>query len=392
MSEAHPDVAKLTGPDRRPLGIAALPLVLGLVLVAAMALLWPRGELEADLSAFGVTDEVYRAEVSEVRDRPCSFQPEEQCVLVTFTLLEGPTPGTVDVKEYGVVPGTPVFEAGQRVLMGYNADAEATQQYQFADFERRWVMWLVAAMFAAAVIGLGRLRGLAALGGLAASVAVLLWFIVPAILEGSSPVLVAAVGAGVIAYLALYLAHGFTRLTHVAVVGTFSALLLTVVLSALAVSLAGFTGFTGEDSFIISFVGDIDVQGLVLAGIVLGALGALDDITVTQASAVWEVRRANPALSRRELYAAGLRVGRDHIASTVNTLLLAYAGASMPLLLRFALSNQPVGIVLNSEIIATEVVRTMVGSIGLVSAVPITTWLASIIAHRTDPAHLGHVH
>jgi uncharacterized membrane protein len=115
-------------------------------------------------------------------------------------------------------------------------------------------------------------------------------------------------------------------------------------------------------------------------------------VTVTQASAVWEVRRANPGLSRAELYASGLRVGRDHIASTVNTLLLAYAGASMPLVLRFALSNQPVGIVLNSEVVAVEVVRTLVGSIGLVSAVPITTWLAAIVASRTAPAELGHAH
>jgi len=130
----------------------------------------------------------------------------------------------------------------------------------------------------------------------------------------------------------------------------------------------------------------------VLAGIVLGAVGALDDVTVTQASAVWEVRRANPALDQADLYSAGLRVGRDHIASTVNTLLLAYAGASMPLLLRFALSNQPAGIVLNSEVIAMEVVRTLVGSIGLVSAVPITTWLAAAIAHRTPIEDLGREH
>jgi uncharacterized membrane protein len=392
MSEDHPDVARLTGPDRRSPGIATVPVVIGFLLAVGLALLWPTGDFQGDLSAFGVTDEVYRAEVTEVVNRTCSYQADLECVVVTFTLLDGPSPGTIDTKEFGIVPGTPTFEEGQRVLMGYNAEAEATQQYQFADFERRWLLWTIGAIFAAAVVGLGRLRGFAALGGLAASIGVLMWFIVPAILEGSSPVLVATVGAGTIGYLALYLAHGFNRLTHVAVFGTFSALLLTVLLSSLSVSLAGFTGFTGEDSFIISFVGDIDVRGLVLAGIVLGAVGALDDVTVTQASAVWEVRRANPSLTRAQLFASGLRVGRDHIASTVNTLLLAYAGASMPLLLRFALSNQPVGIVLNSEIVATEVVRTLVGSIGLVSAVPITTWLAALIAHRTDPEKLGHVH
>jgi uncharacterized membrane protein len=311
---------------------------------------------------------------------------------VTFTLLDGPAPGSIDSKEYGLALGTPQFEVGQRVLLGYNPDAEATQQYQFADFERRWVLWLVGGLFAAAVVGLGRLRGMAAIGGLAASLAILVVFIVPAVIEGESPVLVAAVGAGAIGYLALYVAHGFTRLTHVAVIGTFSALTVTVVLSALSVEMAGFTGFSNEDSFIISYAGNIDVRGLVLAGIVLGAVGALDDVTVTQASAVWEVRRANSSLGMRELYAAGLRVGRDHIASTVNTLLLAYAGASMPLLLRFALSNQPAGVVLNSEVVAVEVIRTLVGSIGLVSAVPLTTWLAALVAHRTPIEELGHAH
>jgi len=369
-----------------------IPVVLGVLLVMGLAVLWPRGTAFSDLSSLGFTDEVYRATVSEVEERGCSFAPDEPCVFVTFTLLEGPTPGTIDSKKFGIVPGTPQFEVGQRVLLGFNPDAPATQQYQFADYERRWVLWTIGGLFALAVVGLGRLRGLAALAGLAVSLGILMWFVVPAILEGRNPVAVAAVGAGAIGYLALYLAHGFTRLTHVAVVGTFVALAITVVLSGLSVELAGFTGFTGEDSFIISFVGNIDVRGLVLAGIVLGAVGALDDVTVTQASAVWEVRRANPALGVAELFAAGLRVGKDHIASTVNTLLLAYAGASMPLLLRFALSNQPTGIVFNSEILATEVVRTLVGSIGLVSAVPITTWLAARVAHATSIEELGHAH
>ncbi|MDH4307448.1 MAG: YibE/F family protein [Acidimicrobiia bacterium] len=391
MSE-HPDIRKLTGPDRRLAGLAMIPVVLGVLLVMGLAVLWPRGTAFSDLSSLGFTDEVYRATVSEVEEHGCSFAPDEPCVFVTFTLLEGPTPGTIDSKEFGIVPGTPQFEVGQRVLLGFNPDAPATQQYQFADYERRWVLWTIGGLFALAVVGLGRLRGLAALAGLAVSLGILMWFVVPAILEGRNPVAVAAVGAGAIGYLALYLAHGFTRLTHVAVVGTFVALAITVVLSGLSVELAGFTGFTGEDSFIISFVGNIDVRGLVLAGIVLGAVGALDDVTVTQASAVWEVRRANPALGVAELFAAGLRVGKDHIASTVNTLLLAYAGASMPLLLRFALSNQPTGIVFNSEILATEVVRTLVGSIGLVSAVPITTWLAARVAHATSIEELGHAH
>jgi uncharacterized membrane protein len=233
---------------------------------------------------------------------------------------------------------------------------------------------------------------LAALAGLAASVVVLLQFVIPAILDGRSPVLVAVVGSSIIAFVALYVAHGFTRMTTVALLGTLAALGLTSVLSSIVVAAARFSGFATEESFILAFSGTIDISGLVLAGIVLGAVGAIDDVTVTQASAVFEVSRVRPDLPRRELIASGLRVGRDHVASTVNTLLLAYAGAAMPLLLFFVLANQSLGTVLNSELVAIEAIRTLVGSIGLVSAVPLTTWLAAVMAAGTasdTPSH-GH--
>ncbi len=299
---------------------------------------------------------------------------------MVFTLVEGPSPGTLVPQEFEILATTPAFTPDETVLLNYLPDAPPTLQYQFADRDRRMLLAVVAIAFAVAVVWLGRLRGLAALAGLAASVAVLIWFIVPAILEGSNPVLVASVGASAIAFLALYLAHGFTKLTHVALIGTFSALALTVALSALTVALASFSGFAGEESFYLTLVGDLDVRGLLLAGIVLGTLGALDDVTVTQASAVWELKAANPAMPVDALFSSGLKVGRDHIASTVNTLLLAYAGASMPLLLLFALSGQPLGVVANSEVVATEIVRTLVGSMGLVAAVPVTTWLAARFA------------
>ncbi len=388
----HSDLDRLTGPDRRRLGLAAVPVAIGLVLTVGLAILWPREGIEVDLAALGVTDQVHQAEVIDVSEGPCSYNADSMCTVATFRLLEGPTPGSRDAKEFEQLPSTPSFEVGETVLLSYQPDAEPLFQYQYSDRERRPLLWGVASLFALAVVGLGRMRGLAALGGLAASLAVLVGFIVPAILEGQSPVLVATVGAGVIGFLALYIAHGWSPLTHVAVIGTIVALLATVALSAVTVALANFSGFASEESFYLTFVDDFDVTGLLLAGIVLGALGALDDVTVTQASAVWEVRRANPSLSRFELYRAGIRVGRDHIASTVNTLLLAYAGASMPLLLLFALSGQDLGIVANSEVVATEIVRTLVGSIGLVAAVPITTWLAARVAHGISPERLGHAH
>jgi len=239
------------------------------------------------------------------------------------------------------------------------------------------LIWGVALLFAVAVVALGRMRGVAALFGLAISLLILLAFIVPAIIAGQDAVLVALVGGSAIVLVALYLAHGYTPLTHVAAVGAFAALALTTALSWGVVELAQFTGLASEESFYLLLIPGFDLSGLLLAGIVLGAIGALDDVTVTQASAVWEVRQANAALSRGALFDSGLRVGRDHIASTVNTLLLAYAGAAMPLIILFSLSQQPLGAVVSSEVVAVEIVRTLVGSIGLVAAVPITTWLAA---------------
>jgi uncharacterized membrane protein len=285
-----------------------------------------------------------------------------------------------------------VLGTGDRVVLNYLPESDPAFQYQYADRERRGLLIGLAVVFALAVVALGRLRGLAALVGLGLSVMILITFIVPAILEGTDPVLVAAVGAVAIAIASLYLAHGFNDLTHVALLGATGALTITVVLSALMTNLARFSGLAGEESLYLTLFGGIDVAGLLLAGIVLGALGALDDVTVTQASTVWELRRANPSLGAAELSKAGLRVGRDHIASTVNTLLLAYAGASVPLLLLFGLSQQSLGTIANSEVVAVEIVRTLVGSIGLVAAVPITTWLAARTVIRTAPEELtgGH--
>jgi uncharacterized membrane protein len=388
----HPDVERLLGPDRRALGLGWVPAILGLVVLVGLVALWPRADLDVDSELLGLASQVYRAEVTDVIEAGCSYAPDSPCTLVVFELLEGPTPGGVATQEFEELPSTPTFASGDRVVMNYLPESEPAFQYQFADRERRGLLIGLTVVFALAVVGLGRLRGLAALVGLGLSVMILIAFIVPATLAGTDPVLVAAVGALAIAMASLYLAHGFTDLTHVALLGATGALVITVILSSVMTNLARFSGLAGEESLYLTLFGGIDVAGLLLAGIVLGALGALDDVTVTQASTVWELRRANPALGVGELTAAGLRVGRDHIASTVNTLLLAYAGASIPLLLLFGLSQQSLGTIANSEVVAVEIVRTLVGSIGLVAAVPITTWLAARTVIRSSPQELtgGH--
>lgn len=385
MPEERSDLEVLLGPDRRelprPRGLAAVVAVVAVGILIGLVFLWPRGESSLDLTTFGFADDVVEAEVLSNTEGPCSYAPDESCHQVQFGIEE---PEVLVVgQEFPDQQGQPQLEEGDVVFLSVSSFDDGTVNYQYYDKDRRLLLAGLSVVFALAVVALGRLRGLAALVGLALSIAILFLFILPAIIAGRDAVLVALVGGGAIALVSLYLAHGYTPLTHVAAVGAFAALAITTGLSWLVVTLAEFSGLVVEEAFYLLSIPGFDLGGLLLAGIVLGTLGALDDVTVTQASAVWEVHSANTELGHHELYSAGLRVGRDHIASTVNTLLLAYAGASMPLLILFSLSDQPLGIVASSEVVAVEIVRTLVGSIGLVAAVPITTWLGARIVTRS---------
>ena len=386
MADHSSDMNRLLGPDRRfqPRRIRLLEwMVIGVVVLvgAGLVWLWP-GELpELETAELGLADDAYRARVLESTELPCEFAPDLNCVDHVFELEEGPDEGSTVVLSWDVETA-PALTLDDVVLL-YRIDTDdGSLNYQFADRVRGGVLLVAALLFAAAVVALGRMRGLAALTGLVISVGLLLGFIIPAIVTGRDPVLVAAVGGAAIALVAIYLAHGVNDKSHVAVLGAFAALALTAALSAIGFGLAQFTGLVSDETFFILAIPGLDPTGLLLAGAVLGAIGALDDVTVSQASTVWEVARANPRLDPRALYAAGIRVGRDHIASTVNTLLLAYAGAALPLLLLFTLSQQSLGLVANSEVVAVEIMRTLVGSVGLVAAVPITTLMASRLAPR----------
>lgn len=381
LTDEHSDLEKLLGPDRRslprPKGLAAVVVALAVVVVVGLVALWPYDQPELDLTTFGFAGDVVDAEVLLAEPGGCSFAPDLDCILVDFSIVEGELAGETYRQEFPDEPGQPGFAIGDQVLLSVTAFEDGVLSIQYADRDRTVLLGVLALVFATAVVGLGRIRGVAALVALVLSIGMLVVFILPAIIAGRDAVLVAFVGGGAIMLFSLYLAHGYHRLTHVATLGAFGALALTAGLSWLTVEAGRFTGLVSEESFFLLSLPGLDLSGILLAGIVLGALGALDDVTVTQASAVWEVHGANPSLSSSDLYEAGIRVGRDHIVSTVNTLLLAYAGAALPLLLLFTLSEQPFGIVVNSEVVALEIVRTLVGSIGLVAAVPFTTWLSS---------------
>jgi uncharacterized membrane protein len=372
--------------------LTLVAVVIGVIAAVGVAILWPRHNVHADTTKLGLIQNVYGASVVGVRHGPCGGTADAQvstnvtCAKVTFRLTQGPDKGQRRTIEFAPSPSTPHLSVGDKVVLNHVKHAQSGFDYTYNDRQRRSVLLWLSVIFAVAVIALGRWRGLAALVGLGASLVVIIKFMMPSMLDGNSAPAVAIVGATVVAYLALYLANGIRPMTTVALLGTLGALALTVVLATVFTELAHFTGATNEDALLVSFgTSAIDLKGLVLAGMVLGALGALDDITITQASSVGELREANPTMTRRELYTAGMRIGRDHISSTVNTLALAYAGAALPLLILFTLSAQSLGTVANGEIVAVEIVATLVGSIGLVAAVPISTWFAALVATEGHP-------
>ena len=373
-----------------PTRVSALSLIaVGIAALATVGLvaLRPSGPTPTApaLSSF---DAIYRARIVERTERTCAGAEEGvKCVETAFRLVEGPDEGTVVRVEHPANSGrVGPLEVGQRVLLGHQPRVQGFE-YVLLDPDRRMPLLALAAAFALAVVILGGWRGVFALVGLIATLLVLFLFVVPAIMRGQDPLLVSLVGSVVIAYAALYLSHGFNSRTTIALLGTLGGLGCAALFATVFMALTHITGFASEEALYVSVVGsNIDIRGLILGGMIIGALGAIDDMTVTQASAVWELRAASPQISDRRLLRASMRIGQDHVASTVNTLVLAYAGASLPLFILFVLSEQPTGVVANGEIVATEIVRTLVGSIGLVASVPITTWLA-VRTGRTRARH-----
>lgn len=283
--------------------------------------------------------------------------------------------------------GTLHVEPGDRVLVARVPGPEG-DAYLIVDRVRSQALLVLAVAFVAMVLVTGRRHGLTSLLGLAASLLVIVRFIVPGILAGYDPAVIASIGAFVIMGTTLYLAHGVSVKTTVALIGTGVALVATVLLAALSIRMARISGIASEDVATLQVLaaGHVDAAGVLLGGFVIGTLGVLDDITVAQASAVFELRRANAALGAIELYRRAMNVGRDHIAATVNTLVLAYAGASLPLLMLLVVQGEALSMQINREYLATEVMRSLVGGMGLIAAVPLTTAIAALVAHRAVEA------
>ncbi|MFF1393181.1 YibE/F family protein [Streptomyces sp. NPDC058287] len=387
--------------------IAAVLIPFSVAVVVGLVVLWPGGAPSHARTGVGFDRQTQQGTVTQVdkvncrsvnasgdtptgdtstaEGRSAEQQAKGTCEKATVRVDGGKDTGRTFTEI--VQPDSPrQLHANQKVIVAYAPDAPKELQYSVTDVNRRLPMTLLAGIFALAVVVVGRLRGVMALVALAVSFMVLTFFILPAILQGSNPLVVAVVGASAIMLIALYMCHGPTARTSVAVLGTLVSLLLIGLLGSLFIGWAALTGNTDDNTGLIhGLYPSIDMSGLLLAGVIIGSLGVLDDVTVTQTSAVWELHQADPTMGRRGLYRAAIRIGRDHIASVVNTLVLAYAGAALPLLLLFSIAQSSVGTVANSELVAEEIVRTLVGSIGLVASVPVTTALAALVVSADRP-------
>ncbi|MFJ2233200.1 YibE/F family protein [Streptomyces sp. NPDC087859] len=391
--------------------IAAILIPFGVAVIVGLVVLWPGGAPGHERTGVGFDRQTQQATVTKVVSVSCKSvnasgetptgdtstaegssaqqQADGDCKKATIRVDTGDDKGRT-FTEIVQPDQSRQLDQGEKVVVAYEPSAPKDLQYSVTDVNRRLPMALLAGIFALAVVVVGRLRGVMALVALAISFMILNFFILPAILQGSNPLVVAVVGASAIMLIALYLCHGLSARTSVAVLGTLISLLLIGVLGSLFIDWAALTGNTDDNTGLIhGLYPSIDMSGLLLAGVIIGSLGVLDDVTVTQTSAVWELHEANPSMGWRDLYRAGIRIGRDHIASVVNTLVLAYAGAALPLLLLFSIAQSSVGTVANSELVAEEIVRTLVGSIGLVASVPVTTALAALVVAADRPAPAG---
>jgi uncharacterized membrane protein len=374
---------------RRILTFITLPLIV--LNVIALIVLWPKHGSEAGpLSSPAGVPPLVAATVTDVELINCNSEFEldagaTKCV-VTTARLEGKANRGKATKFEGSLITSARLRPHDKIYLTELSGQGSEKKYGFYEFRREKPVLILLAGFVITALIIGRRSGLRALLALGLSLVLLVKFMLPAIIEGRNPLLVALVGSAAVMFLALYLSHGINVRTTSAVLGTLVSLGITGGLAAIATKAARFTGLSGEEtSYLRATAEQIDLRGLLLAGIIIGALGVLDDVTVTQASAVWELHQANPEMGFRGRFDAALRIGRDHIASVVNTLILAYAGASLPLLLLVTQAGTSLAEAFNGEPVATELVRMLAGSIGLMTAVPITTALTAFVVGLDEP-------
>lgn len=381
-SHVHDDLDQVTvGSTARTILITFLS-ILGVLTIAGMIWLWPsKADLDAHVHRLsdvpGFSFEL--AKITEVREGCDTAQISNAvCLTATVELKSGPEVGTVvDVPLQGP-QAQAGLRAGDEIKVGRVTTPDGPV-YSYSDANRIPFMIALGVLFLIVVAAVARWKGLFALLGLVFAGGVLIGFMLPALLAGKPGIIVALVGGTAIMFVVLYVAHGVSMRTSAALVGTLLGVGITTALGAISVEFARLSGFAEESDFeLSSLASGINFKEILMVAIIIGGLGVLNDVTITQSSAVWELRAAAPSMTRRELFTSGMRIGRDHIASTIYTIVFAYAGGALTVLLLVFFTTRTTLDLLNVEQFSGEIVRTLGSSIGLVLSVPITTGIAAL--------------
>lgn len=347
--------------------------------------------------AQGQGDQFYQARVVEVKERG---EKNVEGITNPYQVVEveienGSRKGEKLTIDHGVeftIDRSLLVEKGEKIVVLQSADSEGNPYYQIIDKYRLDKIYYLVGIFFVAIVLLSRFQGLGSILGMVFSLIVIVKFIIPEILGGADPLTISIIGSFVIMVFSIYLAHGLSKKTTIALVSTFITLVFIGIISVIFVQFGKLTGLSSEEAYALRLgvsTADINIKGLLLGGILIGSLGVLDDITTGLSASVFEIAAANPKYTFKDLYRAGTNIGKEHIASLVNTLVLAYAGASLPIFLILVLNpaGWPFWTILNNEAIVEEVIRTLAGSFGLLLTVPLTTFLATYYVTRFEQKH-----
>lgn len=404
--QAQPQPAEHDPRNARRVLVAALA-VAGIATLVALIALWPRGEApspgEGFLASQASASESVKGVVVKHSAGACgspdagrAFEGEPaaaqaygvttECQLSVIELKSGPDEGKRTLLEASGMPGETELVQGDKVLLAIHKPSEMQgmpNTYTFLDMDRTAIiwLWLGAAVLLIAVVGMA--RGVLSLVGLGLTLITVMAFLVPALLRGGTPVPLAITAGAVILFPVIFLVHGINWKAASALAGTLTTMVLASGLASLAISTSHLRGLGDDDNLLIqTYLPEVSVTGLMLAGFIIGALGVLNDVTIAQSSTVQELYEAAPKSRPMQVFRSAMRVGRDHIASMVYTLVLAYLGTALPLSILLSVSNRPLMQSLTSDVVATELLRSIIGAIALVLAVPITTFIA---AHTVTP-------
>jgi len=295
-------------------------------------------------------------------------------------------PMTVEYGKYAQRPNAYLLKPGDKIFVTIDVRPNGVVSAYFTDHDRSGSLWVLFGLFVLSILWLARSKGARALVALGFSFLLIVGYVIPHILAGEDPIQVSLIGSAILLVSTLYLTYGWNIKTHSAVISILLALIVTGFLSVIFVNVAKLNGFGDENAMYLVQLSssEINLQGLLLGGMIIGSLGVLDDLVTSQVASSFELHHADPTSPMKKVFSSSMRIGQDHVAATVNTLVLAYTGASLPLLLLFALGKSDLSYLINVEFVSEEIVRALVGSIGLISAVPISSFISAYAAKNAQ--------